>query len=70
MSGIIITLIGAISIPVVGGFVLFKIIASLAVSLGLIAQIPIILADVTILGVLTVISGAVVWGITFLSGCG
>ncbi|WP_293150374.1 MULTISPECIES: hypothetical protein [unclassified Microcoleus] len=70
MSGLIIATIGATSVPVVGGFFLFKIIASLAVSLGLIGQIPLILTNVTILGVLTVISGAVIWGIKFITGCG
>ena len=70
MSGIIMGLIGAISVPAVGGFLLIKIIASFLVSLGLITQIPTILAEVTILGVLTVISGAVIWGIKFITGCG
>jgi len=70
MSGIIITLIGFIGVPVVGGFFLVKIIVSLAASLGLMAQIPIIATDVAILGVLTVISGEVIKGINFISGCG
>jgi uncharacterized oligopeptide transporter (OPT) family protein len=70
MSGIIMGLIGLISIPMIGGFALFKIFASLLVSLGLMTQLPIIAIDVTILGVLTVISGAVVWGIKFITGCG
>ena len=71
MSGIIITMIGALSVPVVGGFFSIKIIAGIAGSLGLqILHIPAILADVTVLGVLTGISGAVVRGIIFLSGCG
>ena len=71
MSSIIITMIAFISVPAVGGIFLLKVIASLAASLGLIVQIPIIATDLTIaLGVLTGIFGAVVWGIKILSGCG
>jgi hypothetical protein len=70
MSGIIMGMMAAISVPAVGGFFLFKIIASFLVSLGLIAQFPTILTELTILGVLTAISGGVVWGIKFITGCG
>jgi len=70
MSGLIIGLIPLITVPAAGGFFLVKFIVSVAVSLGLIAHTPIIVANVTILGVLTAISVSVVEGIKSLSGCG